>query len=182
MSYAPEKNKTYLAERYRSQMDEFIHRLGGECVRCGCSDSLEIDHVDWRTKSFTIAGLYGVNRLSEVIEELKKCQLLCKSCHEEKTRNDLREQRTENPHYPQAKHGTRTGWMKTGCRCEECDNARRVWNDERNEKRRGENPRRGQYGRPAEHGEILMYRRGCKCEKCRAANAQYAKSLREKHN
>lgn len=181
MSYAPELNKEYLRERYAEQRQDMLDYLGGKCVGCGATESLEIDHIDWRTKSFTVSRLYGLSRLPEVYAEMDKCQLLCTECHTEKTKQDLAEQRRENPNYAQVQHGSKTGWMKTKCRCGPCNESRRVWNDARKETRRkvsGEG--RGEYGRPAEHGEILMYRRGCKCRPCKDANNAYAKTLRRK--
>ena len=180
MSYPPEKNKAYLAERYASQRQDMLDYMGGRCVNCGSEEELEFDHIDWRTKSFTIGRLYGLHKLESVYEELKKCQILCNPCHRDKTKQDLQEQRKENPRFVPAQHGTRTGWMRTKCKCDLCEVSRRAWHDERNANRRAESGnKRGKYGRPAEHGEILMYRRGCKCDLCRAANAAYAKTLRK---
>ena len=181
MSYPKEKNKEYLAKRYAEQRREFLDFLGGRCVRCGSDEELEFDHIDWRTKSFTVARLYGLARLKTVYEELKKCQILCKSCHRDKTKQDMREQREENPRYLPTKHGARTGWMKTKCDCTPCAAAKRAWHDERNAVRRAEGgSKRGPYGKPSNHGERLHYRRGCRCDLCRAANTAYTRELQRK--
>lgn len=180
MSYEPELNKAYLRARYVEQRKEMLDYLGGKCVDCGSTESLEIDHIDWRTKSFTVGGLYGLSRLPEVYAEMDKCQLLCREHHAEKTKQDLAEQRRENLNYAEVRHGSKTCWMKTKCRCELCNESRRAWNDARNTARRATGgDKRQKYGRPSDHGEILHYRRGCRCDLCRAANAVYAKTLKD---
>jgi hypothetical protein len=66
-----------------------IEKLGGKCVECGCTDSLEFDHIDPSTKSFNIAA--GYTKPKEVLlEEVAKCQLLCNKCHIEKTKKDAK--------------------------------------------------------------------------------------------
>jgi len=66
-----------------------IEKLGGKCVECGCTESLEFDHIDPSTKSFNIAA--GYTKPKEVLlEEVAKCQLLCNKCHIEKTKKDAK--------------------------------------------------------------------------------------------
>jgi hypothetical protein len=66
-----------------------IEKLGGKCVECGCTETLEFDHIDPPTKSFNIST--GYHKPKEVLEEeLSKCQLLCNKCHIEKSRKDAR--------------------------------------------------------------------------------------------
>ena len=72
-----------------------IEKMGGKCVECGCKEALEFDHIDPSTKSFNISG--GYTKPKEVLqEELLKCQLLCVSCHKEKTRNHNKNCRPKN--------------------------------------------------------------------------------------
>jgi len=57
---------------------------GGKCLLCGynrCSAALEFHHIDPATKIFTI-GSSG-RGLKTVLEEIKKCVLLCSNCHRE---------------------------------------------------------------------------------------------------
>jgi hypothetical protein len=62
-------------------------KMGGKCVKCGCTEALEFDHIDPTTKSFNISA--GYHKPMEVLEEeLAKCQLLCVSCHREKTKKN----------------------------------------------------------------------------------------------
>jgi len=66
-----------------------IEKLGGKCVECGCTETLEFDHIDPSTKSFNISA--GYHKPKEVLEEeLSKCQLLCNKCHIEKSKKDAK--------------------------------------------------------------------------------------------
>ena len=154
---------------YYKRRAKMISYLGVACAHCGSTDQLEFDHIDPALKSFDISVNMTLNN-PEVRAELDKCQLLCPPCHRAKTA-------MENTGI---EHGTRTGWMKSGCKCAQCYASKRAWHDERNAKRRGTtgNSKRLPYGRPASHGEILMYRRGCKCVDCKAANAAYVRELK----
>lgn len=174
MGYSAEKNKQYLNDRYADQRNAMYSYLGGVCVVCGSTQQLEIDHIDWRKKSFPVGRLWPVKKLAEVYNELDKCQLLCRPHHLEKSSRDQREIAAETR--APFKHGTMYSFMKMKCFCEECNNARDMFNRKRRESRVG---KRQVYGRPSDHGDILHYRRGCKCGICRKANAEYAKSLRK---
>lgn len=74
------------SRRYRAWIEEH-----GPCANCGSHERLEIDHVDRSTKSPKLirrGGTANVFSWSQARrdEELSKCQVLCKSCHLEKTR------------------------------------------------------------------------------------------------
>lgn len=81
----------------------------GPCVKCGSMEQLEVDHID-RTKKVD----HKVWSWTEVrrLEELAKCQVLCRECHKKKTAVDMG--------YHQYKHGTRTMYNHGGCRCSLC--------------------------------------------------------------
>jgi hypothetical protein len=69
-------------KRTKSRM---IAAMGGECVCCGydrCLSALEFHHIDRTQKSFSF-GNWHVCRWAEIIEELKKCVLVCANCHRE---------------------------------------------------------------------------------------------------
>ncbi len=68
------KNKAYL-----------IEMLGGKCVGCGVTENLQFDHIDRKQKTFTIGKRLESSLENKLIPEAKKCQLLCKSCHQIKT-------------------------------------------------------------------------------------------------
>ena len=116
---------TYHREYYRKRRQKLLDYLGGVCVECGSSENLHIDHIDPSTKSFDIFRNMSISN-SAVLQELSKCQLLCRKHHEEKT---ARENRGWT-------HGTSTGWQRYKCRCELCEPKWREFNENRNAKRR----------------------------------------------
>src|SRR3954447_20487902 len=78
--------RDYMARRYEQRKARAIEQLGGRCARCGSVDDLHFDHVDPRTKRFDICKrLAGISE-ARLQAELAKCQLLCRPCHDEKSR------------------------------------------------------------------------------------------------
>lgn len=82
-----------------------------KCVECGSIEDLELDHVDPSTKVSHRIWTWSEVRRNE---ELAKCQILCRSCHQKKT---AQENQT-------AQHGTDTMYSIYKCRCEDCRQAR----------------------------------------------------------
>src|SRR5690606_35990877 len=117
-----EYHRNYYQRRRRQPMLDY---LGGKCVVCGTTEGLHFDHIDPAKKAFDIKGNLTLSN-PEVRAELDKCQLLCKTHHEEKTAR-------ENSGFT---HGTIYAWMRKKCECPDCAKAKRVWYDERNAKRR----------------------------------------------
>lgn len=78
---------------------------------CGSTEGLEVDHIDRHTKSFTLSDKPTAPWVV-IVEELKKCQLLCTPCHLEKSRlaGDLP---------PASVCGTNSKYTH-GCRCDLC--------------------------------------------------------------
>jgi WhiB family redox-sensing transcriptional regulator len=69
------------------------------------------------------------------------------------------------------KHGTRWGYMR-GCRCDECKQARRDYeNTRRADMRDGRRPRP-----VAQHGSRSKYKYGCRCDLCVEANREYSRN------
>lgn len=97
----------YMLTRYHARRAEAIEKLGGHCVECFSVDDLQIDHINPKDKSFSVSRLWSVSK-ARFEKELAKCQLLCKPCHIEKTRN---EQSVEHG-------GGLTG--KRNCHCDLC--------------------------------------------------------------
>lgn len=116
--------REYHRNYWRKRRQKIIDFLGGQCVECGAEDLLEFDHVDPDKKSFDIKDNATISN-PEVFEELKKCQLLCRDCHEEKTSK-------ENSGFT---HGTVYGWMKAKCWCDLCTKRRYSDYDKKNAKR-----------------------------------------------
>jgi hypothetical protein len=79
--------RVYQLARYHRRKAAAIEFLGGKCFQCGSTEGLEIDHIDPALKTFTISKLWSVSK-ALFYAELRKCQLLCKPHHIEKTRQE----------------------------------------------------------------------------------------------
>jgi 5-methylcytosine-specific restriction endonuclease McrA len=77
--------REYQKSRYYRRRLEAIAFLGGKCVSCGQTEELEFDHVDPSDKTYNVARILTGGSEQKVREELEKCQLLCKKCHDKKT-------------------------------------------------------------------------------------------------
>jgi hypothetical protein len=107
---------------YKKRRQEMIDFLGGVCVKCGCSDLLHIDHIDHNSKSFNISCKWSTHW--DILEaELKKCQLLCKPCHHDKTLEEGSYGKGWTNEKRQT-HGTVWSYSKYGCRCDLCKTAK----------------------------------------------------------
>ena len=74
--------------KYNERITMIHTLLGNKCAVCGTTvGPFEIDHENPLDKSFDISNCYSY-KLSKLVEESKKCQLLCKPCHKEKTKKD----------------------------------------------------------------------------------------------
>lgn len=93
-----------------------IEVLGGRCVNCRTTERLEFDHVIPEEISFRIGNRLNA-RPEKLIEELQKCQLLCKPCHGEKTGIETRA-KNKKP-----RHGTVNRYQNHECRCIDCRDA-----------------------------------------------------------
>jgi hypothetical protein len=110
MQTQTETQAAYL-QRRRAKAKAF---LGGKCARCPTTEGLEFDHVDPSSKSIDISDAIAKHwSWPKLVEELKKCQLLCGDCHEGKTV----EERAAQP------CGTYWKYRKYGCRCSACKKA-----------------------------------------------------------
>ena len=60
--------------------------LGGKCAQCGYKKSLpalSFHHINAEEKKFDISNGRILQEWDEVVEEAKKCELLCLNCHAE---------------------------------------------------------------------------------------------------
>ena len=169
-------SKEYFRNYYLTRKRKLFVLVGGadyHCVECDYrGDDLEFDHIDPGTKLFSIGSRimqgWKEEKYQELLAELEKCQLLCPDHHLEKTRKQLSEERGW-------RHGTWYGWMTKKCPCPECSVLRDAYNAQRRQCRSNI---RGPYGLPAEHGTYKRYKRGCKCDPCKRANADRSKDMR----
>lgn len=79
-----EDRKQYMRDYYANKRAEYIKLLGGKCVECGSTSNLEFDHKDVTKKNFNIGKLMTFSKV-DILEELKLCQILCETCHEQKS-------------------------------------------------------------------------------------------------
>lgn len=103
--------RKYMLERYTSRREAGIKSLGGRCVVCGSCEDLKFDHVYPSTKEFTVAKFPSISE-ERFQEEIKKCQLLCPKCHNEKTLKDLGRENAK------LVHGTISSYRY--CKCNLC--------------------------------------------------------------
>lgn len=74
----------WMKKRYHRKMAEFREYLGNKCAQCRQANGLEFDHIDPSAKLFTIGQCWDYT-WDKMKTELDKCQLLCKTCHREKS-------------------------------------------------------------------------------------------------
>ena len=64
-----------------------VEAMGGKCVICEytkCHDALEFHHINPAEKEFGLGAIRGsIVSWSKIVEEAKKCVLLCSRCHRE---------------------------------------------------------------------------------------------------
>lgn len=89
-----EYQRVYQLKRYHERMATARTKLGNKCSICEAKDNLEIDHIEWREKKINISKLWSIAQ-HRFEEELNKCQLLCDSCHNFKSRSDISEIKRE---------------------------------------------------------------------------------------
>lgn len=88
MTMGRDYHREYAKNWYHARRAEYVVILGGKCAECGATDGLQFDHKDRKTKTFAIGKLFSKAQ-TVVVEELKKCQLLCAPCHIEKSRPEI---------------------------------------------------------------------------------------------
>jgi len=82
-----ERSKQFRDRLYKSNMRAVMaYLLSHPCVECGETDPLKLqfDHVNG-DKSFTISHALRHRKTDIIMEEIKKCEVRCASCHQKKT-------------------------------------------------------------------------------------------------
>lgn len=77
----PQKQREYQLQWMLKRRRKWIEE-NGPCSRCGSMIDLEVDHIDATQKVSHRVWSWSEERCNE---ELAKCQVLCKSCHDIKT-------------------------------------------------------------------------------------------------
>lgn len=70
--------------KYEARSQELLALKGGQCEICAynaCKRALSYHHVDPTTKNFQLSSNNLYRSWDEIIEESKKCRLLCQNCH-----------------------------------------------------------------------------------------------------
>lgn len=103
--------REYKRRNYKKIRDLAIAELGGKCAKCGSPENLELDHIDPTTKEIEVGAIHSVSRV-RFWAEIKKCQLLCRSCHVKKTLADKGQKPAKGT------HGTLSSYRY--CHCDAC--------------------------------------------------------------
>ena len=126
MPLSGEAKLAYQREWIRKRREAWIQE-NGPCAKCGSSEDLQCDHVDPKEKELEPAALWGMSpKNPKRVVELAKCQVLCYSCHREKSNDELREWNTKP-----IMHGTVSAYFHKGCRCVACKRAYSKYRHER---------------------------------------------------
>lgn len=110
----------YMRERRKSRRIKLIALAGGKCIECGSVEDLEFDHRDPTTRSFHLSGKALDGKWERILEELDKCDLLCRPHHRIKTNANGEH---GGGHNRIDDHGTEAMYAK-GCKCDPCVLAR----------------------------------------------------------
>ena len=80
------KYKKWQRKARKERKTKLIEILGGKCVSCGysrCTAALDFHHKNEKLKKFGIADFGLCRKWEKLVEEIKKCVLLCRNCHAE---------------------------------------------------------------------------------------------------
>ena len=69
-------------------MDKLRIAFGNKCVKCGATKDLHFDHLDPATKVAAVGELATSNGFKRCYEEALKCQLICRPCHIQKSKEN----------------------------------------------------------------------------------------------
>lgn len=86
MPYTGYTKREYQRKWVAARRLQGLEYLGGCCVKCGSTERLEVDHKDPTEKWSHRIWSYSWKR---IYAELDKCRLLCRVCHEEKSKTEV---------------------------------------------------------------------------------------------
>lgn len=106
--------RVYMLKRYYQRRTEAIEYLGEECIDCGTTEELELDHLEPWNKTYDIGKVWTYS-IIKFWAEVEKCTLRCKECHKRTTSE-----------WRSVDHGEGlTG--KKNCRCDLCGPLKNVY-------------------------------------------------------
>ncbi len=79
-------NVLFVSNRRRNVRKKLVEEFGGECVKCGYKKyigALDFHHTDPNGKDFGISSKGFTLSYEKMLEEAKKCILVCSNCHRE---------------------------------------------------------------------------------------------------
>ena len=112
-------HREYKRRRYWRRKAIFIEELGGKCAKCGSAKRLEFDHKHAKSRNFIITVALACMAEKPLRRELRKCQLLCRKCHEAKSIIDAGNKSAF------VAHGTLS--RQRYCKCRKCQDAKNAW-------------------------------------------------------
>lgn len=79
------KKSEYVKKWRRTTKSRIIESMGGSCACCGynkCQSALALHHLDPSKKDFALGAIRAsIKSWKTIVEEIKKCILLCHVCH-----------------------------------------------------------------------------------------------------
>lgn len=106
----PDDKRRYQREWVQKRREKYLKEYG-PCVLCDTEENLEIHHKNPDEKTSHRIWSWSDARIRA---ELKKCKILCRSCHTKIHTGETRKSIV---------HGTRNGYDRHGCRCDLCKQA-----------------------------------------------------------
>lgn len=80
-------NSKKVIEWRKRTKTRIVEAMGGKCSACGysvCFDALELHHLIPEKKNFSMGQIRANPKAwKTIVEELKKCVMLCANCHRE---------------------------------------------------------------------------------------------------
>jgi hypothetical protein len=77
-------NSCYTKSRRKNLKQKLVNKFGGSCGECDyndCLSALVFHHTNPEEKEFGVTTCLTTRSWEKVVEEAKKCKLLCSNCH-----------------------------------------------------------------------------------------------------
>lgn len=120
---------TYMKQRRENRRNQLIELKGGCCNTCSSTQDLQFDHTKASDKSFTLSGAGLDKAWATILDEVKKCVLLCHPCHTLKSLASKDFQGGHNKNTDPFLHGTARMYSEQQCRCDQCKKSKKLYRD-----------------------------------------------------